>query len=50
MNKHAIFHMPDSAYAFALSETRLCLRLRTARDDIRQCMLFYGDRANHRKR
>ncbi len=48
MNKHAIFHLPDSAYAFALSENRLCLRLRAARGDIRECLIFYGDRANHR--
>lgn len=50
MNKHAILHMPDSAYAFALSENRLCLRLRAARGEIRQCLLFYGDRADPNRR
>ena len=44
MNKHAVFHLPDSSYCHALSETRICIRLRAAKGDIKRCVLFYGDR------
>ena len=52
MNQHAVLHIPDSAYAHALSETRICLRLRAARGDLQKCVLFYGDRVDpeHRVR
>lgn len=46
MNQHAILHIPDSAYAHALSETRIVLRLRAAKGDIQQCILFYGNRVH----
>jgi cyclomaltodextrinase / maltogenic alpha-amylase / neopullulanase len=45
MNKSAILHIPQSQYAFANSESELTIRLRTAKDDITKCVLFYGDRA-----
>lgn len=44
MNKHAVFHLPDSSYAFALSERRVCIRLRVAKGEIKKCVLYYGDR------
>lgn len=44
MNKHAVSHIPDSNYAFALSENHICIRLRAAKGDIKRCVLFYGDR------
>lgn len=46
MNKQAVFHLPDSSYAHALSETRICIRLRTAKGDIKKCVLFYGNRVH----
>jgi len=50
MNKHAVFHLPDSSYAFALNEKRVCLRLRTAKGEIKKCVLFYGDRFYHEQK
>jgi glycosidase len=36
--------MTDSNYAFAITESRVCLRLRAAKGEIKKCVLFYGDR------
>lgn len=44
MNRSAVLHIPLSQYAFAESESRLTIRLRTARNDLRKCTLFYADR------
>lgn len=46
MNKSAILHIPLSQYAYAENEHLLTIRLRTARDDIKKCMLYYGDRVD----
>ncbi len=46
MNKSAILHIPLSQYAYAENEHMLTIRLRTARDDIKKCMLYYGDRVD----
>lgn len=45
MNKAAILHIPQSQYAYANSEMSLTIRLRTKKDDLTECTLFYGDRA-----
>lgn len=45
MNKSSILHIPQSQYAFALNERTLTIRIRTAKNDIISCTLFYGDRA-----
>lgn len=45
MNKSAILHIPMSEYAYALDESHVVFRLRTAREDIEKCYLYYGDRA-----
>lgn len=45
MNKSAILHIPASQYAFAQSEDRFVVRLRTGKEDLDRCTLFYGDRA-----
>ncbi|MBQ4620540.1 MAG: alpha-glycosidase [Clostridia bacterium] len=45
MNYAAILHIPMSEYAFAVDENTLVFRLRTAKDDIKECTLFFGDRA-----
>lgn len=44
MIKEAILHIPDSSYAFALDEKTVILRLRTKKNDIDRCTLFYGNR------
>lgn len=44
MQLQAVLHVPLSNYAFAVNQTSLVIRLRTARDDIQQCSLYYGDR------
>ncbi|WP_167956384.1 glycoside hydrolase family 13 protein [Anaerosporobacter faecicola] len=45
MNKSAILHIPLSQYAFATGEHSLTIRIRTGRDDLTSCILYYGDRA-----
>lgn len=44
MIKEAIMHIPLSKDAFALDESHLVVRLRTARDDMKKCQVYYGDR------
>ncbi len=45
INRSAVLHIPLSQYAFASSENCLTIRLRTAKNDLTSCMLYYGDRA-----
>ena len=45
MKKEAIIHIPMSEYAYALDEDRVVFRIRTGKDDISSCTLYYGDRA-----
>ena len=45
MKKEAILHIPMSEYAYALDDKRVVFRIRTERDDIASCTLYYGDRA-----
>lgn len=49
MLKEAILHIPLSQYAFAENEHKLVIRLRTAKNDCKECVLFYGDRADPNK-
>lgn len=44
MIKEAIMHTPLSKDAFALDESHLVVRLRTAKDDMKNCKVYYGDR------
>ena len=46
MNKGAVLHIPLSQYAYAEGEHELTIRLRTEKNDIKRCILFYGDRAD----
>lgn len=48
MKYEAILHIPMSQYAFGLDETHVVFRLRVARDDLKSCMLIYGDRSCRR--
>lgn len=45
MNKSAILHIPMSQYAYGSDETHVTIRIRTGRDDIKKCVLYYGDRS-----
>ncbi|SFK65724.1 Glycosidase [Lachnospiraceae bacterium KH1T2] len=49
MNKEAILHMPLSQYAYAIDEDKLTIRIRTAKNDVNGCSLFYGDRVAEEK-
>lgn len=44
MNRYAVFHTPDIPYAYAVDKDTLHLRLRTARNDIREAKVHYKDR------
>lgn len=46
MNKSAILHIPLSQYAYADDEHSITIRLRTQKNDIAHCYLFYGDRVD----
>jgi glycosidase len=43
MNLHAIFHLPDSNYAYAYDKETLHIRLRTAKNDADKITLRAGD-------
>ena len=45
MNRQAILHIPMSQYAHGIDEEHIVFRLRAARDDLKSCVLYYGDRA-----
>lgn len=40
----ALWHEPRTPFAYALADDRLCIRLRTARDDPRQPFVLWSDR------
>lgn len=46
MNKHAIYHITETPYAYGKDLNTLVLRLRTAKDDVKKCNLYYKDRYN----
>lgn len=48
MKREAILHIPMSEYAYGVDDERVSLRIRTARNDIASCTLFYGDRASRK--
>ncbi len=41
MNNHAVYHIPDVPYAYALNKDELRILLRVAKDDIKECSLYY---------
>lgn len=45
MNRSAVLHIPMSQYAYGTDENHVTIRLRTARNDIKKCTLFFGDRS-----
>ena len=44
MNKHAIYHIPDTPYAYAKDIDTLTVRLKVARNDVISCRIYYKDR------
>lgn len=46
MNKEALCHIPKSNYAYAYKLDELHIRLRTAKDDLEEVTLFYGNKFN----
>lgn len=47
MNKHAIYHITETPYAYGKDLNTLVLRLRAAKDDIKKCNIHYKDRYNY---
>ncbi|WP_099469037.1 glycoside hydrolase family 13 protein [Konateibacter massiliensis] len=47
INRKAILHIPLSQYAFAHSENKLTIRIRTEKENLSSCILYYGDRASN---
>lgn len=45
MNKSAVLHIPMSQYAYGTDESHVTIRLRTGRNDIKKCTLYFGDRS-----
>ncbi|MBZ9609201.1 alpha-glycosidase [Clostridium estertheticum] len=46
MNKHAIYHITETPYAYGRDLNTLVLRLRTGKNDVKKCNLYYKDRYN----
>ena len=44
MNRHAILHIIDSSYCFPVSENKIVLRLRTAKNDIKYAEVVYENK------
>ncbi len=45
MNKSAVLHRQMSEYAYGTDENHVTIRIRTGRNDLKRCVLYYGDRA-----
>ena len=43
MELTAIYHRPESEYAYLYKENQLHIRIRTKKDDIQKVILHYGD-------
>lgn len=46
MNIHALLHIPKSNYAFAYNLDTICVRFRTAKNDLDKVNIVYGDKYN----
>lgn len=42
MQEQAMYHKPETQYAYALSENSVALRLRTAKEDTPEVSVLYG--------
>lgn len=43
MNTTAIYHRPESEFAYLFEKDKMHIRLRTARQDVRHVQLLCGD-------
>lgn len=46
MNKAAVLHVPQSQYAYATGKHDVTIRIRCAKNDIKECSLYFGDRVD----
>ena len=44
MNKHAIMHLTEVPFTYGVDENTLLVRIRTAKEDIKTCEIYYKDR------
>ncbi|WP_278600131.1 glycoside hydrolase family 13 protein [Clostridium tertium] len=44
MNKFAVYHITDVPYAYAKNTNTLTIRIRTAKNDLNSCYIYYEDR------
>lgn len=44
MNQYALYHIADAPYAYAEDENTLTVRLRTCKNDLKSCEIFFKDR------
>jgi len=44
MNKHAILHLVEPPYVYGIDENNLIVRIRTAKNDVSKCEIYYKDR------
>lgn len=44
MNKYAVFHVLDTPYSYGKDKNTLSVRVRVAKDDIKECYIYYKDR------
>lgn len=44
MNKYAVFHILDTPYSYGKDKDTLIVRVRVARNDVKECYVYYKDR------
>ena len=44
MNKYAVFHILDTPYSYGKDKDTLIVRVRVARNDVKECYIYYKDR------
>lgn len=49
MNKHAIYHITEAPYAYGINKETLIVRIRTAKNDLEKCEIYYKDRYDWKK-
>ena len=47
MNKYGIFHVLDTPYAYGKDSNTLLIRVRTCKNDIKNCKIYYKDRYDY---
>lgn len=47
MNKYGIFHVLDTPYAYGKDSNTLLIRIRTCKNDIKNCKIYYKDRYDY---